>query len=152
LIVRPVRPNVGFIVVGFSDGEFADAIVFYFILILIVNGFLMPGNRLPLRDRRIPATDSILQSIARFIFKACAIATALAKAVPATSLSANQWQQFQRAARNMLRRNVLQIRQLFALPIFFMAREIFRSSRWHWGWLLLARLRFSKHPLGIKIV
>ena len=54
LIVRPVRPNVGFIVVGFfSDGEVADAIRLFSVLLLAIYVFEL-GKPVFLRDRRIP--------------------------------------------------------------------------------------------------
>jgi hypothetical protein len=84
LIVRPVRPNVGFIVVGgFSDGEFADAIVFVFIF------FCYLSLRFVFRFCDLFCTIAIYladtfssEPVAAALSRACAINQTLAKQMP----------------------------------------------------------------------
>src|ERR1039458_5773503 len=83
LIVRPVRPSVGFIVVGFSDGELADAIVLFFIFYCSsLLRVLIPGRRFCLAPPAQYRQRSRLETICNCVSKARAINKALAERVP----------------------------------------------------------------------
>jgi hypothetical protein len=70
-------------VVGFSDGELADAILLFSMFCgYSLLTFLNPGGRLALRDRRISANHPGSQLFSTAFFKACAINTPLAKTMP----------------------------------------------------------------------
>jgi len=84
LIVRPVRPNVGFIVVGgFSDGEFADAIVFVFMLFCYLSLRFVSRFCDSFCTIALFLADTLsLEPVATALFKACAINRTLAKQMP----------------------------------------------------------------------
>jgi hypothetical protein len=90
-----------------------NAIVLYLILMFVVNRLLIPGSRLPLRNRRGPAGDAISQPTSRCFFKSSCTSTALAKSVPSTFPCHPPKPAAQPGgARNTLRRNELKIQQL----------------------------------------
>jgi hypothetical protein len=123
LIVRPVKPSVGFIVVGFfSDGELADAIVLYIILLFLVNTLLTPASRPPLRNRRNPVTDLVSQPTSRYLSETSATDTVPARSVPFLS---DRNSQSVANARNTLRCNVLWCAEFPLFPVHYMAPAIF---------------------------
>jgi hypothetical protein len=84
--------------------------------VFVINRFLIPGSRLTLRNGRIPAGDSIPQSIPRFFFKALAMSIAIAGSVPADQAGHAR---NERALRNTLWQKALRIGWLKNPLIYF---------------------------------